>query len=176
MSYVLKYTDSTQRLGNHWFWLDGRSNHGHDAHGQAYLRWKVRPTADSHYMTHGEFNVARLHVVARVGMLPRYARYVSICGLSQCIHPDHWRRDDPLSPWRMQVLDSGVWQLVRVATNKPADRQLVVHVSFGDVVHVIAIAPLNQRSLASPRALCGVELNPRLFTVTSSPPTCVGCS
>ncbi len=174
MSYVMKYTDQGPHPGNHWFWRDGRRNHGHDAKGQAYLRWKVRPTADSGYLTHGEFNVARLHIAAVRGA-PKGSAFENTCGLSQCINPAHWRRVDPPTPWRVQVLGTGLWQLVRVATGHPAQRTVVVHAKLGDVVHLVAIAPLVQRSFAPPRAMCGTELPPELLVVTASPPTCGAC-
>ena len=63
--YVMKYTDQGPYPGNHWFWRDGRRNHGHNALGQAILRWRVKPTAASGYAEHGEFTVIRLLIEAR---------------------------------------------------------------------------------------------------------------
>lgn len=172
----MKYTDQGPYTGNHWFWRDGRRNHGHDSNGQAYVRWKVKPTAKSGYQTHGEFNVARLLVEAREGAIPPRVRYVSTCDLSQCINPAHWRRASPASPWRLQVFDAaGVWQLVRVSTEAPAERETVVHVLHAGVVHLVSVLPLELRTHAAMRAACGAELLSTASIVTSSDLTCERC-
>ncbi len=173
LDYVMKYTDQGPYPGNHWFWRDGRRNHGHDARGQAYVRWKVPPTAESGYFTHGEFNVARLLIAARNPIPPR-ACIANLCGLSQCINPDHWQRVLPRPAWRMQVTEAGVWQLVKPSSDVAAQREVVVHLLHQDVVHLAAIAPLERRT--SPlRAMCGLEPHPTEVVVTTAAITCEGC-
>ena len=175
LSYVMKYTDQGPHPGNHWFWKTGRRDHGHDEHGQAYLRWRVQPCAASGYKTHGEFTVARLQIEHRQGPIAATARYENTCGLSQCINPDHWALRTPPSPWRCEALDHGAWQLVRVATGEPADRIVAVHVRFDGVVHVATILPADQRDMGLPRGLCGIELPVAFSVVTASPVTCPRC-
>jgi hypothetical protein len=176
LDYVMKYTDQGPYPGDHWFWRDGRRNHGLDKRGQAYLRWKVKPTASSGYKVHGDFNVVRLLLAAR-GPVPPRSRYTSVCGLSQCVNPDHWRRVDPPTPWRLQVRDDGAWQLVRIQTDKPADRTIVVHMLHGNDVHVVSIAPQVQRAYEPPPvAMCGAALPPLECVVTAALVTCGGCS
>lgn len=175
LEYVMKYTDQGPYPGNHWFWRDGRRNHGHDERGQAYLRWVVNPTAVSGWKTHGDFNVARLLIAARSPQ-PKGASFESQCGLSQCINPDHWRLVAAPIPWRMQVLESGVWQLVRVRTGAAAEREIVVRAAVAGVVHLAAIAPLALRTLAPPRAACGLVLPPaEVVVVVAASPSCAGC-
>lgn len=158
---------------NHWEWLvDLTAKHPRrfNERNQAIISW-----SSSTKYRRGIFVVARVFLEARETQLTRGTRFALNCGLSQCVNPDHWRRVDPSVLWRMQVLESGVWQLVRIVTNKPAQREIVVHVQLGDAIHLVAIAPLVQRSLAPPRAVCGVELSPTSVVVTASPVTCKTC-
>ena len=172
--YVMKYTDQGPHPGNHWFWRDGRRNHGHDARGQAYVRWRCKLTADSGYFTHGEFNVARLLITMLRGPIPPRARVANLCGLSQCINPDHWQRVLPRPAWRMQITEAGVWQLVKPSNNVPAQREVVVHLLHQDIVHMASIAPLAQRT--SPlRVMCGLAPHPAEVVVTTADVTCRGC-
>jgi hypothetical protein len=173
-AYVMKYTDQGPYPGNHWFWKGGRRNHGHDARGQAYVRWRVKPTADSGYFTHGEFNVARLLITAARGPIPPRARINNLCGLSQCINPDHWQYVPPRPVWRLQVLDSGLWQLVRTSTGIPAPREAVVHLLFRDVIHLASIAPPALR-MTPLRTTCGLEPHPTEVVVTTALLTCKEC-
>lgn len=174
LDYVMKYTDQGPHPGNHWFWRDGRANHGHNSRGLAYLRWKVKPSAASGYAEHGDFTVARLLIEARAP-IPTGVIHTNTCGLCQCINPDHWAARPAPVIWRMQVLGVGTWQLVRVSTGAPAEREIVVHAKYRDVIHVVAIAPRDQRGFAPPLALCGLSLNPEGVVVTSAEPTCGAC-
>lgn len=174
MSYVMKYTDQGPYPGNHWFWRDTRRNHTHNKQGQAVVKWVVKPSAESGWKTHGEFIVARL-LIDHEQPIPPGSRIHSTCGLSQCINPGHWRAQVKPPVWRMHIDAGGVWQLVRNATGAAAAREVVVYGVLDGVVHIIAIAPLKQRSLAPPRALCGTELEPFKLVVTTAPPTCTGC-
>lgn len=174
MSYVTKYTDQGPYPGNHWFWRDGRRNHGHNKRGQAVVRWVVKPSASSGWKTHGDFTIARLWIDYRQPV-PRGAPIYSVCGLSQCINPDHWRAKIKPPPWRLHIEEGGTWQLVRTSTNVPAAREVVVYAMLGHVVHVVAIAPMKQRGLAAPHALCGAVLEPFDLVVTTAEPTCAGC-
>lgn len=175
LAYVMKYVDQGPHAGNHWFWEDGRRNHGHDARGQAYVRWRVRPTAASGYFTHGDFNVARLLIEQRQPIPPR-SRVELFCGLSQCVNPDHWRVPVSRPQWRMQIRDDGFWQLVKSYSGAPAIHTVVVRLAHHGEVHQAAIAPLEQRSFAPPRAMCGYELPPTEVVVTTAPLSCAGCS
>lgn len=173
--YVMKYTDQGPHPGNHWFWKDGKRDHGHNEAGLAYLRWKVKPSAASGYQAHGEFTVARLLIEHREGPLPPRARWENTCGLSQCINPDHWRCETPTLEWRFEVRESGLWQLVRVATGEASNRVVVVNVNYKGTVHMASILPLDQRSMSSPRAMCGDVLPIETSVVTLAPVTCGKC-
>lgn len=176
LAYVMKYTEQVPDRGNHWFWKTGRRNHGHDARGQAYVRWVLKkPTADSGYFTHGEFNVARLLITHRGGPIPPRAQVVNICGLSQCINPEHWQRLLPQPKWRMRVDDDGTWELVATGTARPARREVVVHLRHVDGIHLASIAPLDQRRGTPLRTACGVVLHPADTMVTAMPVSCGRC-
>ncbi len=173
--YLAKYVDAGPYDGNHWFWRDGRRNHLHNERGQAAVRWKTRPCAASRYFSHGEFTVARLLIEQRDGAAPKYTRYVNVCGLSQCVNPDHWKREDRALAWRMEARADGVWQLVRLRTGVPAKKEVVVHVLHEGVVHVVAIAPLTSRhAFEPPRASCGHVVVPDVCLVVVDPVTCTG--
>ena len=174
LEYVMKYTDRADRPGDHWFWRCGRQNHGHNARGQAILRWRVRPSADSGWRAYGEYVVVRLLLQHR-GLAPRGSRFISVCGLSQCVNPDHWNRVDVPVVWRVQVRADGDWQLVRVTTGEPATREVAINATYDGVVHLIAVTPRDQRVLGPPRAVCGLELVPDLIVATAVEPTCKGC-
>lgn len=174
LDYVMKYTDQGPYLGNHWFWRDGRRNHGHNALGQAYLRWRVRPTAASGYAEHGDFTVARLLIEARAP-IPRGVVHENGCGLPQCVNPDHWRVRAGAGTWRLQVIGE-MWQLVRVRTGAPARREIVVHAALGTTVHLVAVTPLDQRGYGPPHAACGAALLPETLVVTLAALTCPGCA
>jgi hypothetical protein len=175
MSYVMKYTDQGPYPGNHWFWRDGRRNHGLDKRGQAYLRWTVKPTPKSGYLTHGDFNVVRLLITARRGELPPRTKIVLECGLSQCVNPDHWKVLEAAPTWRIEMGAHGLWRLVRHRTGKPSGREQLVHVRHASVVHLAAIASTMQFAVGAPRAVCGLELPPELSVVTDAKPSCDGC-
>ena len=175
LSYVMKYTDQGPYPGNHWFWKDGRRNHGFDARGQAYVRWKVKPTAESGYLTHGDFNVVRLLIAARRGELLPRTKIVLECGLSQCVNPDHWKVIEQAPTWRIEMAAHGAWRLVRHSSGLPSEREHVVHVQHAGVVHLAAIASTKQFGFAAPRAACGEQLAPELSVVTHAQPTCSGC-
>lgn len=174
MEYVLKYVDSGPHPGEHWFWRDGRRNHGHNSRGQAFVRWKVRPSAASRYFTHGEFTVARLLLAAR-RPVPAGARVHNLCGLSQCVNPDHWRVRPPCVFWRVDVRPDGAWQLARVRTGTPAKKDVTVHVSFEGTVHVAVVPPMSVQSPFDwPRAACGLLLRPEECVVVNDLVTCNG--
>ncbi len=175
LEYVMKYTDQGPYPGDHWFWRDGRRNHGHDKRGQAYVRWKVKPTAKSGYLEHGDFNVVRLLITARLGVLPPLTKIVLVCGLSQCVNPDHWRVVEAAPTWRIEMGNHGVWRLVRHRTGKPSEHEQLVHVRHDTVVHLAAIASTTQFAVPAPRAVCGIELPPEQSIVTNAKPSCVGC-
>ena len=172
--YVWKYVDQGPFNGGHWFWKDGRSNHGHNKRGQAYVRWKVKPCAESGWQTHGEFTVVRL-LLEQQKPIPKGLRIACVCGLSQCVNPAHWQRTTPLVSWRFETRPDGVWQLVRTNTGEASDRTVVVHVMLDNVVHLVPIAPLAQRAFGSPRSICGVSLDPQFSFVTRAALTCTGC-
>jgi len=175
MSYVMKYTDQGPYPGDHWFWKDGRRNHGFDKRGQAYVRWVVKPTAASGYLTHGDFNVVRLMITARRGELLPRTKIVLECGLSQCVNPDHWRVIETAPTWRIEVIEHGAWRLARTATGRVSEREQVVHARFDGVTHLASITSSAQYGFAPPRALCGDELSPELTVITNAKPTCSRC-
>lgn len=158
---------------DHWAWSeapDAKYSRRFNDRKQAVISWTSGPQ-----FRRGLFVVVRVLLEAQeVDVTPR-VRFALSCGIPQCVNPSHWRRVDPPCLWRMQALDSGVWQLVRVVSGAPAQRELVVQARLAGVVHLVAIAPLDRRSLAAPRAVCGVELPPALIAVTTSPVTCAGC-
>jgi hypothetical protein len=172
--YVMKYTDQGPYPGNHWFWRDGRRNHGHDARGQAYVRWRVKPTAESGYFTHGDFNVARLLITALRGPIPPRARVANLCGLSQCINPGHWEHVLPKPRWRIQVFDGDAWQLVHPQSGQAAQREVVVSLLHQGTVHLATISPHAARS-AKLRTVCGHEPHPMEVVVTTADVSCAGC-
>lgn len=172
--YVWKYVDQGPYDGGHWFWKDGRRNHGHNKRGQAFVKWKVKPCAESGWKSHGEFTVVRLLIEQR-DPIPKGIRFMCVCGLSQCVNPTHWRPTTPLVAWRFETRSDGVWQLVHAHNSVPSVRAVVVHVAADHAVHLVSIVPLSQRALGPPRAACGALLNTQLSTVTRAALTCEGC-
>ena len=176
-SYVMKYVDMCdEAAGSHWFWRDTRSNHGHDVRGQAVLRWRVKPCAESRYLEHGVFNVARLLIQWQIGPTPPRSVFEAVCGLSQCVNPSHWRRVFVPATWRFEVHPNG-WRLVRRSNGSVASpRQYLLQVAHAGTVHLVQVEPVPRMLFASnPRAACGLEVPINESFVTSSALTCGRC-
>jgi hypothetical protein len=173
VEWLSRWITRSDDVSDHWEWsINPNAKHPRrfNERKQAIVSWTPGP-----HFRRGIFVVARVLLENQEAQLETRTRFKSICHLSQCVNPGHWQRVDPPTPWRMQAYASGVWQLVRIVNDHPATRTVVVRAKFDDVVHLVAIAPLEQRSLAPPRAICGVELDPTQLVVTSQIITCPGC-
>jgi hypothetical protein len=174
MEYLQKYLDQGPHDGGHWFWKDRRKNHGFNTRGQAIVKWKVKPCAESKWKIYGQFTVVRL-LLEYGNPLPKGVRIPNVCGLSQCVNPSHWRIDAPLVPWRLVSLPADQWELVHNKTGRPADRQVAVFVVDAGVVHVVNVIPRARRGLGPPIAVCGAALSLLFASVTGNAATCEGC-
>lgn len=173
----MKYVDKCDEVaGSHWFWRDGRSNHSHDARGQATLRWRTKPCAESRYFEHGVFNVARLLINWQIGPTPPRSVFESICGLSQCVNPAHWRRLFVPATWRIEIHPGG-WRLVRRSNGSPApEKTFLLQAAHVDTVHLLQVTSVPRVLFAAPpRMVCGYEAPVDEVLVTSSAVSCERC-
>lgn len=113
--------------------------------------------------------VARILVETRRGPFPVRTKFLSNCGLPQCVNPDHWTPQLPPLLWRVAVF-AGVARLVDIATGALAPDGLVTRVYDRDRVHVAAVSP---RGLLP---MCGAALDPTRLSVVypDVEVTCVG--
>jgi hypothetical protein len=173
----MKYVDKCDEVaGSHWFWRDGRSNHGHDPKGQAVLCWRTEPCAESRYLEHGVFNIARLLIMWQIGPTPSRSVFESICGLSQCVNPSHWRRLFVPATWRLEVHPEG-WRVVRRSNGSAAPpKPQLLQAAHAGAVHLLQVTP-EPRALFTvrPRMVCGLEVLAEDVLVTSSAVTCEAC-
>lgn len=174
MSYIAKYTDRRSYPGDHWFWVDTRVAHRFNPRGQAVLSWKVKPCVESGWKRHGDFTVARLWIESR-GPIPPRARIDNLCGLSQCINPDHWHVPNAAPPYRIGIHAADIWYLIDQQTQQRVEREVVVYVSDGQQTHALVVVPFDRRPLGPPRSMCGVTLPVESLAVTRTNPTCGRC-
>ena len=176
LDYLAKYVD---KASGHWFWREGRRNHAHDAQGQAVLRWKVRPTHKTLFASSGSYSVARLFLEHAYGRLPDSEKIKNLCGLPQCVNPDHWSLPSHssvaylLAPW-----GTNNWIVVDRATRQEPARAVAVRLRLPDaLVHVVVTVPSFDRDPAILLStVCGKPVTGSGLLVVESPITCTeGC-
>lgn len=176
LAFVDRFVDRGDR-GEHRFLRDGkRPDRRHNAAGHAFIKLHARPTVETHYVRSGEYCVARLYLDQLAGPFPPRSSFINKCGLPQCVNPDHWARVMKAPKWRFELLDYIGWQLVRTATGRPADKDVVVRAKGPNgVVHIFATTPANRRPAAGlPTALCGRTGFPPDLVVVDDLVTCTG--
>ncbi len=177
LEYLMKHVLVDEINGNHWFFNENRPNHRFNRWGQPIIRWRVKVKASTMGRTQGEYVVARALIEHRTGELLLGVIFHSVCGLSQCVNPDHWQRFVKPNKWRMHVSQDHDWGLVSVRDGVRAKRDVLVNLRFYDAIHVAAIAPITHRGIDVPlRAMCGMQLDPSFVSTTNDAPTCRGCS
>lgn len=178
LEYLEKYVVKDDGQGAHWFWSDGRRNHGHNSAGHAILKWVVKPTHKTNFVSRGTYCVARLFIEYIIGPIPRFARIDNTCRLSQCVNPTHWSRVLRLPTLRLAVVPSGAWDIVSVATGHGIQRPTPVRVRGLDgAVHVARVAPSFDRPGITPLvAACGAVVDVATALVVEDDVTCkAGC-
>ena len=152
----------------HWFWPEGRGKRTHDSAGQAYLKWCVRPTAKTHMISWGRYNVVRT-LFESVNPEARNLDFFNACGLSQCINPGHWARA-AAAPDHYIASVPAPWSVVRTSTGQVEDRPIVLRLQDpSGTVHVARAAPP-----APLVAVCGASLDPLAVVTTEAMVTCRG--
>ena len=177
LEYLMKHVLVDEINGNHWFFNENRQNHRFNLQGQPVVRWRVKAKASTMGRTQGEYLVARALIEHRAGEPLLGVIFHSVCGLSQCVNPDHWERVVRPCRWRMHVSSEHDWGLVSVQDGARAKRDVLVNLRFDDTIHVASIAPITRRGIdVLLHAMCGMQLDPLFAVATNDVPTCRGCS
>jgi len=174
LAYLAKHVD---KAAGHWFWRDGRRNHGHDARGQATLRWTVTPTHKTQFVAEGVYNVARLFLEHVHGPLPAGRPLKNLCGLPQCVNPDHWSRPAlPPAPYLLQPHPVAGWVVVESQTRLPPTRTVALRMRLPDaLVHVVCAVPSSVTVPAVPLStMCGLPVEGSGLLIVEAPVTCPG--
>jgi len=175
LEYLEKHIIKDDGPGHHWFWRDTRRNHEHDLRGQALLKWKVKPTHKTDFVSKGSYCVTRLMIEYLIGPIPKYSQYHCMCRLPQCVNPHHWMNARASTRFRFACLD-GVWQVVNFGYQVHIERMFAARVRGRDgVVHVVGVLPPDQQTPGAPFvATCGTVIAPETSLIVDEPVSCKG--
>lgn len=176
MSYVERYVDRDAENGNHWFFRDTRRNHRHNRAGHPLLSWSFKVPGHPRQRLRGEYCVTRLMIEAVTGPIEPYTRFTSVCGLSQCVNPDHWRRRVPPPTWTIRITEGGYWEIVRHKHETPLGQERLLGAIYAGAIHSVRAFPGVHNPNEPLVALCGEQIPAMLCAVTRGSPTCTkGC-
>lgn len=141
LEYLEKHIVKDDEYG-HWFWCERKGKRTHDlSTGQALVAWSVPATHKTDFVSRGRYNVARLLIEHVYGAVEPRAKIESLCGLPQCVNPQHWGRRERVSPFRLARLMQR-WCLVIASTGREvAEPQVARLRSLDGTVHVIRAVP-----------------------------------
>lgn len=157
----------------HWFWRESRGEDRHRRRSHdGFPIWAWKPSSRICYKR-GILVVARVLIHHASGSIAPRTRFLSLCGLSQCVRPDHWSRVDRLPSHTLVQTMSG-WRLCRVSDGGPVRQPELLPVACDGGVHRVTFGALTYAAL---EAVCGRTMLPQQVIVLAKDAqvSCEGC-